>query len=357
MGTLPPVQEMERAYLANDASYDGIFFLAVRTTGVFCRPSCPARKPLSENVSYFASVKEALFAGYRPCKRCRPLDALGAPPEWASRFLAKVEEDPAVRWTDAALRAEGIAPARARRFFLKQYGMTFQAYCRGRRLGKAFDAIRDGEELDEVILSHGYESHSGFRTAFGKAFGCPPGQNHDGGCVRLAWVETPLGPLVAGATEEGICLLEFTGRRMLEAQFATLKRLMKCPLLPGRNAHTDKLEEELRAYFAGELKAFTVPLVFPGSPFQRKVWEALLGIPYGQTRGYGELARELGIPGGSRAVGHANGLNRISILIPCHRVLDASGALGGYGGGLWRKRILLDLERDGIAPWNEASQS
>src|SRR5207302_6716963 len=175
MSSLPSLKEMERAVNDSDASYDGIFFVAVRTTGIFCRPSCPARKPLPRNREYFATAKEALFAGYRPCKRCRPLDTDGRPPAWVAQLLAEVERDPAARWRDADLRARAIDPARARRYFRKHYGMTFQAYCRGRRMGEAFQQIRKGANLDDVALGYGYESHSGFREAFTRTFGRPPG--------------------------------------------------------------------------------------------------------------------------------------------------------------------------------------
>lgn len=345
MHSLPSPEEMERAYTRSDGSYDGIFFLAVRTTGIFCRPSCPARKPLPKNVEYFSCVRDALFSGYRPCKRCRPMEAHGAPPDWIASLLAGVEADPEVRLRDADLRKMGVEPARARRFFVKTYGMTFQAYCRGRRLGRAFEGIRDGENLDDVTLGHGWGSHSGFREAFSKTFGQPPGKSRSSDCIRLSLVESPLGPLVAGATSQGICLLEFTNRRMLEAQFSTLRHRFQCAMVPGKSDHLDRVRDELGRYFAGTLERFESTLVYPGTAFQQKVWDALRQIPYGETRSYEALAREIGSPGASRAVGTANGMNRIAILVPCHRVVNKDGQLGGYGGGLWRKRALLDLER------------
>jgi AraC family transcriptional regulator of adaptative response/methylated-DNA-[protein]-cysteine methyltransferase len=345
MHAIPPVREMERAFAEHDATYDGVFYVGVRSTGIFCRPSCPARRPLPENVQFLATPKEALFAGFRPCKRCRPLDADGRPPEWVEALLAKVEEDPGRRLKDADLRGMGLEPARVRRYFQRTYGMTFQAYCRGLRMGKALDQIREGTVLDDVILGHGYESHSGFRDAFARTFGAPPGRSREAGRIDVAWIESPLGPLVAGATEEGICLLEFTDRRMLESQFRTLRRLFRRAVVPGTNAHLERLRNELAGYFSGTLTRFTVPLVFPGTPFQRKVWEELLRIPFGQTRAYEDLALAAGSPGACRAAGTANGMNRIAILIPCHRVVNKDGRLGGYGGGLWRKRRLLDLEK------------
>jgi len=336
---------MERAYLERDASYNGVFFVAVRTTTIFCRPTCPARKPLPKNVEYFPTARAALSAGYRPCKRCRPLEPDDRP-EWVSQLLADVERDPTSRITDADLKKRGIDPATARRYFQAQYGMTFQAYTRARRLAGALSRIREGAALDTVVFDSGYESHSGFRDAFTRTFGETPGSDLNGECVLLSWLRTPLGPLVAGATAEGVCLLEFTDRRMLETQFATVRRLFSGSIVPGSNRHLDVLERELAGYFSGALKKFTVPLVYPGTPFQRRVWEQLLTIPYGETRSYEQLATAIGNPEAVRAVGHANGLNRISILIPCHRVINKDGKLGGYGGGLRRKQYLLELERN-----------
>jgi AraC family transcriptional regulator of adaptative response/methylated-DNA-[protein]-cysteine methyltransferase len=163
--------------------------------------------------------------------------------------------------------------------------------------------------------------------------------------VLLSWMRSPLGPLVAGATAEGVCLLEYTDRRMLEAELATVKRLYSGPVVPGSNRHLELLETELAGYFAGAVRRFSVPLAYPGTPFQRRVWEQLIAIPYGETRSYEQLAAAVGQPRAVRAVGRANGLNRIAIVIPCHRVINKNGKLGGYGGGLPRKQYLLDLER------------
>jgi AraC family transcriptional regulator, regulatory protein of adaptative response / methylated-DNA-[protein]-cysteine methyltransferase len=341
---MPSIKEMQRAYLHKDTSYDGIFFLGVRTTGIFCRPSCPARKPLPANVSYFGTAREALFAGYRPCKRCRPLDTDGRPPEWVGRALALVNNSEE-RIRDAELRRSGVDPFRVRKYFQKHYGMTFQAYCRARRMGDALNQLRQGATLDDIALGNGYESHSGFRDAFMRTFGRSPGTSRDVDRIVVSWIESPLGPIVTAANDRGICLLEFTDRRMLETQFSTLKKLFSCAIVPGENEHLTALKKELDEYFAGELRLFSVPLVYPGSPFQVRVWNELLRIPYAVTCSYEDLARRVGSVSGQRAVGHANGLNRIAILIPCHRVVNKDGKLGGYGGGLWRKQYLLDLEK------------
>lgn len=161
----------------------------------------------------------------------------------------------------------------------------------------------------------------------------------------LTTVETPLGPMAAAATDAGICLLEYTDPKRLEAQVAGLKRRIAPTIVEGDHRHLETLRQQLAAYFSGGLTEFTLPLVAPGTPFEERVWQALRKIPYGETRSYLDLARGLGSPEGQRAVGRANGLNRIAIVIPCHRVVNHGGGLGGYGGGLWRKERLLDLER------------
>jgi AraC family transcriptional regulator of adaptative response/methylated-DNA-[protein]-cysteine methyltransferase len=334
---------MQRAFLGSDASYNGVFYTGVRTTGIFCLPACPAKKPRPENIEFFATVKDALFAGYRACKRCCPTEC--AAPGWVRDLLARIDADPGARIREAELRALGLDPGRVRRQFRRDYGMTFQAYCRARRMGHAFESIRGGKALDEAVFDSGFDSHSGFRSAFARVFGAPPGQARGGECVRLSWLQTPMGPMVAGAVDAGVCLLEFTERRMLETQFETLRQRFQMALAPGETPHLEQARAELGEYFAGTRREFTVPLAYPGTPFEREVWTRLLDIPYGETRSYEDLARALGRPGASRAVGTANGRNRIAILIPCHRVVNKSGELGGYGGGLWRKRLLLELEK------------
>lgn len=342
---LPSRREMERAFLASDPSYDGIFIAAVRTTGIFCRPSCRARKPLPANVEYFPTLREALFAGYRPCRRCAPERPKGETPQWAARLLDAIDADPNRRLRDADLQQFGVDPARARRYFVEHYGMTFQAYCRGRRLQGALRQLRSGDALDDVALGTGWDSHSGFRDAFAKTFGDAPGRARAADCVVTTAIDTPLGPAIAGATDEGLCLLEFTDRRMLEAQLTRLRALLKQPLVPGRHPHLTLAAAELKRYFDGTLSTFTVPLVYRGTPFEERVWRELTRIPYGETISYAELASRVHAPGGQRAVGRANGMNRVSIVIPCHRVVNSDGKLGGYGGGLWRKHWLLALER------------
>ena len=157
-------------------------------------------------------------------------------------------------------------------------------------------------------------------------------------------IESPLGGLIAGASPDGICLLEFPEPERLEPQIQAIRRRLQCEVEEGNSPHLDRLEQELAQYFAGALSAFTVPLVMRGTPFQERVWSELQRIPYGSTRSYEDLARAIGSPGAPRAVGHANGMNPVAIVVPCHRVINKNGGLGGYGGQLWRKQTLLRLE-------------
>jgi AraC family transcriptional regulator of adaptative response/methylated-DNA-[protein]-cysteine methyltransferase len=196
---------MERAYLARDPAFNGLFYLGVRTTGIFCRPTCPARKPRPQNVEYFASAREAVAAGYRPCKRCRPMQR-DEQPAWCRQLIDDIEREPSVRIRESDLALRGIDPATVRRYFQRHFGMTFHVYARARRLAGTLHQIREGMPLDAAVFTSGFSSHSGFRDAFIRTFGSTPGKTHGHDCVHLAWLQSPLGPLVAGATSQGVSL-------------------------------------------------------------------------------------------------------------------------------------------------------
>jgi AraC family transcriptional regulator of adaptative response/methylated-DNA-[protein]-cysteine methyltransferase len=337
-------EEMTMAWERRDPDYDGLFCFAVKTTGIFCLPSCPSR-PNRANIEFFPTTGAAVRAGFRPCKRCQPELANGQPPEWISTLMRRATGAPDQTITAADLRAEGIAPERVRRWFQKHHGMTFAAWCRGLRLSEAFTRIRRGDPMDDVILGHGFDSHSGFRSAFTKAFGHPPGRSADRERLLVALVETPLGPMLAAASDHGVCQLEFADRRGLERSYAETRRRFRLPIVPGDSTILAQLRKELREYFAGERREFDLPVVLKGTAFQERVWSELRRIPFGQTASYATIARRIGSPTAFRAVARANGTNRLYLLVPCHRVIAKDGSLSGYGGGVWRKQLLLDLEQ------------
>lgn len=344
MVKLPSEAEMYDAVVRSDREYDGAFVVAVKTTKIFCRPTCPARTPQKHNVEFFVGPRDALYAGYRPCKRCRPMEPAGKSPDWVQRAVSLVESRPDQKVRDEDLRRIQVAPERIRRYFQANFGMTFHAYARGRRLGEAFARIRDGQEVIEAAMDSGFESTSGFREAFRRAFGAPPSRAGELKLLTIKWIETPLGSMIAAADSEQLHLLEFSDRRMLPVQIDRLRRIIGCDFAPGTNSIIEALESELADYFSGDLRQFNTPIAMEGTEFQVRVWNQLLNIPYGETLSYSDLGRKIGVEAGPRAIGRANGDNRIAILIPCHRVIRADGTLCGYGGGLWRKQRLLELE-------------
>jgi AraC family transcriptional regulator of adaptative response/methylated-DNA-[protein]-cysteine methyltransferase len=342
--TLPAHEEMLDAFQNRNATYDGVFFTGVRTTGIFCRPVCPARKPKPQHVEFFATARDALYSGYRPCRRCRPMEPTGSPPAWLRGLLLDLDEDPTRRWTDRDLRQRGLHPDRVRRWFQRQHGMTFHAYGRARRLGLALEQIREGAGVSTTAYGHGYESLSGFNEAFRQLVGAAPKAGETGIVLQMTLVLTPLGPMIAGGSEEALYFFEFSDRSRLEKQLERLRARLDCVLVPGDNDLLKRTTAEIKAYFAGKLGRFSIPLVAPGTDFQQTVWKKLQEIPFGETRSYADVARAIGRPSAVRAVARANGDNRMAIFIPCHRVVGSDGRLTGYGGGLWRKQHLLDLE-------------
>jgi AraC family transcriptional regulator of adaptative response/methylated-DNA-[protein]-cysteine methyltransferase len=342
--SLPDSETLYAALVNKDSNFEGIFVVGVKTTGIFCRPTCTARKPKRENVEFFGSAHEALLHGYRPCKICAPLEYRGAAPEWLKPLLDEIDDDPLLRLKDSDLRKRGVEPGRVRSWFKKHHGMTFQAYLRVLRIGQAFGRVKCGERVTQTAFESGYESLSGFADSFKKTAGFPPSKSQGNQLSATTRILTPLGPMLAGATDEGICLLEFIDRRMLETELERLSRVLQTKFVPGFCTHFDELNSQVEEYFSGKRREFSIPLVAPGTPFQQKVWAELQAIPYGATRSYKELAETIGLPNAVRAVARANGDNRIAILIPCHRVIGADGKLTGYGGGLWRKQYLLNLE-------------
>ena len=345
MTPLPTSRTMYRALCQRDTAYEGVFLAGVKTTGIFCRPTCRAKKPKPENVEFFPSINEALHGGYRPCRVCRPMDQVKRPPALVERLRRAAEESADGRVTDKDLQAMGIEPSTARRQFQAYHGLTFHAYQRARRMGLALRDVKAGRAVVDVQLTRGYESDSGFREAFARIFGAAPHRAQDSVCLLAQRIETPLGTMLALADDHGLRLLEFADRRALEREIAMVRRRLKCVVVPGTNATLEATRAQLAEYFAGTRRDFALPLAPVGSDFQRRVWAELLKIPHGATRSYLEMAKRLGVPKAPRAIGRANGSNCLALVIPCHRVIRADGELCGYGGGIWRKQRLLELER------------
>lgn len=337
-------ETMYQAIVDKDIAYEGIFFTAVKTTGIFCRPSCTARKPKFENVEFFATTKECILRGYRPCKVCFPLENPNQTPTKYKQILHTLSENPAIKLKDYDLRQMGVEPSQIRRWFLKNHGITFHAFQRMFRINTAFKKIQNGSSVSQTAYDTGFESLSGFADSFKNIFGVSPKSSQKINVIDLKRIETPLGTMITCATEEGICLLEFSDRKMLETQLKIIAKLLNATIIQGHNRHFERLETELDQYFAGQRVDFETPIFTPGTAFQNSVWSALKEIPYGSTRSYKDQAVAIGSPESFRAVANANGMNRISILVPCHRVIGSDGHLTGYGGGIWRKKYLLDLE-------------
>lgn len=334
------------ALVAKDPSFEGTFFAGIKTTGIFCRPTCTARKPKRENVEFFTSAKDAILKGYRACKVCHPMQKAGSTPEYVDRVLRLLDEDPSLKLKDYDLLKLDIEPSKIRRWFLKNHGITFHAYQRMYRINTAFKKLQTGTSVTDIAFDSGYESLSGFNDSFKKVFGVSPKNSKEKQVIDFTRIETDLGTMVACATDKGVCLLEFSDRKGLETELKQLAKYHNANIVQGQNKYFKQLREELDAYFEGRLKEFKVPLDISGTDFQKQVWQALVEIPYGTTSSYLRQAEVLGKPSSVRAVANANGMNKIAIIIPCHRVVGSDGSLTGYAGGLWRKRKLIDLEKD-----------
>lgn len=336
--------ECYQAMLDKNTEYEGIFYVAVKTTGVFCRPTCPARTPKFENCEFFETAQQALLAGFRPCKRCRPLSHPNEVSTLVQTLVEAVEANPEKKWRNADFQALCTDASTARRQFKKRFDMTFVEYARAKRMGLAMKHIREGASVIEAQLASGYESGSGFRDAFARIMGAAPALLDQDRILKATWLDTQLGPMIAIADEDALYLLEYVDRRGLEREIEVLRAKTKMAIVPGYTPPLTLIEAELKQYFEGTLKEFKTPLAACGTPFQRLVWEALKKIPLGETRSYSEIATAVGKPLAVRAVARANGANPLAIIVPCHRVIGANGDLTGYGGGIARKKWLINHE-------------
>ncbi|MGR3760997.1 bifunctional transcriptional activator/DNA repair enzyme AdaA [Roseobacteraceae bacterium NS-SX3] len=344
MFDLPDSQTLYQALSTRDAAYDGRAYVGVTSTGIFCRLTCPARKPKFENCRFYATPGECIEAGFRPCKRCRPLAAAAGDDPVIQRLLAELDARPAYRWGEGDLARIGLDPSTVRRAFKRQFGMTFLEMARQRRLREGFTALKAGEPVIAAQIDAGFDSASAFRAAFAKLVGLAPGAFRKDALLLADWIDTPLGAMIAVSCAHRLHLLEFADRKALPREVAKLQKAQPGGLGFGRPAPTEQIAAELGRYFGGESAKFETPLALHGTAFEREVWRYLQTIPAGETRSYSQLAQEIGRPPATRAVARANGANQLALIVPCHRVIGADGSLTGYGGGLWRKQRLIEIE-------------
>lgn len=329
------------AFMRRDRGWDGRVIGAVKTTGIYCKPSCPAKRPKREHVTFFATGEEARAAGYRACLRCKP-DEVGRDREAvtkALKLIERAEEPPSLAGLADAV---GYAPHHFQRIFKRDLGVSPAEYARGLRSRRAESALKDNGRITDAVYDAGYSSPSGFYSDAKERLGMTPSAWRDGGrgeTIRWTTFDSPIGPMLIAATSKGICRLTFDDSE------ASLRRLFP-------NATITEDSGGLKQLVEGALEAIAHPAAMPdlpidvaGTAFQEAVWRELRKIPPGETRSYAEIAAAIGQPKAVRAVGTANGDNHVAVLIPCHRVIRSDGTLGGYAGGLDRKRKLLDAEQ------------
>lgn len=341
---LPSDDILYTALLNRDPAFDGQAFVGVRSTGIFCRLTCPARKPKRKNCMFYTSPTVCIDAGFRPCKRCHPMHSMIPNDPSVHDLLTRLDDDPTHRWSEGQVSDLGYDPSTIRRAFKRTFGTTFLDLARTRRLQAGFTTLANGGQVIDAQLDAGFESASAFRTAFAKMVGIKPSAFSEGALLRADWFQTDLGPMIAVADNTHLHLLEFADRKALPTELARLQKAAGGIGL-GCTEPLEQAKAELQAYFAGTSASFQTPLALHGTPFTKSVWHALTKIPTGQIQTYAGLAERMNRPTATRAVARANGANQIAIMIPCHRIIGADGSLTGYGGGLWRKQKLIDLER------------
>ncbi len=340
------------AILARDTAYDGVFFYGVRTTGVFCKPSCGARPAKRENVSFHSTVNAAIAAGFRACKRCRP-DATGA--SLHTEVITAVchliddavaHDKPAPTLDDLARRS-GFSPFHLHRLFKKATGLTPRAYAAGARANRVRAKLDEARTVSEAIHAAGYSSSSRFYEQATERLGMTPSRARRGGSgetVRFALGETSLGTLLVAATEKGVCTIQL-GNDANELVHALERRFSAATLVGDDEAFADVVATVV-AFVESPRGALALPLDIRGTAFQERVWAALTAIAPGETVTYTQLAERIGQPRAVRAVASACAANEIAIAIPCHRVIRATGELAGYRWGVERKAALLRREGD-----------
>ncbi|ODU18953.1 MAG: 6-O-methylguanine DNA methyltransferase [Sphingomonas sp. SCN 67-18] len=331
------------AFSRRDRSYDGRFVGAVTSTGIYCKPSCPARHPLRENVVFYADPASARAAGFRACLRCRP-DEVGRDRIAVDKAVGLIAAAGERLSLDALAAAVGYAPHHFHRLFKRDTGVTPAAYARALRAGRAERALDEEESVTEAIYAAGYSGPSRFYAETAKRIGMTPSAWRDGGrgvTIRWAVADTLLGRMLLAATDKGICRLSFD-----EDEAALARRFPNASIVRDADG-LDALLAGAVAAVAQPARAHDLPIDVSGTAFQEAVWRELGRIPPGETLSYAALAARAGRPGAARAAGTACGANQVAVLIPCHRARRGDGTLGGYAYGLPRKVTLLEREAKG----------
>src|SRR5919107_1136199 len=332
------------AFMRRDRAWDGRIIGAVKTTGIYCKPSCPARRPKRENVEFFVTGEEALAAGYRPCMRCKP-DEVGRDREAIARAVKLIEAAEEAPSLNELAEAVGYAPHHFQRLFKRDLGVSPAEYARALRNRRTETALRANGRVTDAVYDAGYSGPSSFYSDAKERLGMTPSAWRDGGrgaTIRWTTFDSPLGKMLIAATGKGICRLTF------DDSVDSLRRLFPHAEIIEDAGGLKKLVEGALAAIERPLAAQDLPIDVAGTAFQEAVWRELRKIPAGETRSYAEIAAAIGHPKAVRAVGSANGDNHVCVLIPCHRVIRSDGSLGGYGGGIERKKQLLAAE--GHAP-------
>ncbi|MEO8448621.1 MAG: bifunctional DNA-binding transcriptional regulator/O6-methylguanine-DNA methyltransferase Ada [Gemmatimonadota bacterium] len=339
------------AVLARDSSFDGAFFTAVRTTKIYCRPSCPARHPKLENVSFFRTPDEAETAGYRACRRCHPRAVLvKSDDDIVRRVSAHVIAHLDERVTlEGIARTVGLSPFYLQRRFKHATGLTPGEFTRAKRTERLRSQLRAGETVSRATYGAGFGSSSRAYDQAAKRLGMTPGQYAKGGdgmMIRHTIVTAPVGHVLIGITDRGVAavLLGTSAASLLRALRVEYPRAKHVPLEDPAAAQVTALIAQVVRAIADQTDATAIPLDLAGTVFQQTVWRALQKIPLGETRSYRAVARSIGRPSAARAVAGACAANKVAILVPCHRVVREDGAIGGYRWGAARKRALLAAE-------------
>jgi AraC family transcriptional regulator, regulatory protein of adaptative response / methylated-DNA-[protein]-cysteine methyltransferase len=340
------VDDRWQAVMTRDRGRDGDFVFAVRTTGIYCRPSCPARRPRRENVNFFADAATAERAGFRACRRCRPKAAASSQEELVARAITWLEAHVEERVTLPRLAAAlGVSPGHLQRTFTRVTGVSPRMYAAARRLESAKARLRDGADVTSALHASGYGSSSRFYAQARSALGMTPTSYRRGGegmTMNYATADSSIGRLLVAATERGICAVSIGEddaalEQSLTAEYprATIRR------------DDDALRpyvDSIVAHLRDRTPLTALPLDVVGTPFQHDVWRALRTIPAGERRTYGQIAATLGNPQGARAVARACAANPAALVIPCHRVVRSDGGSGGYRWGAERKQAILANE-------------